>query len=147
MLPVSTRDTFTSHGLRCTVQREQIYSALMASEVHPTADELFRAVQSACPGISLATVYNTLEAFTRAGLARRYAPCSLDHNGAYRYDADTTHHAHVMTATGQVRDLPDDLSREVLGAIPRHVLDRIEREMGVKVSRISVEFVEDSTER
>lgn len=143
MLPASLRETFASRGLRCTIQRERLYAALMESEVHPTADELYRTVLTTCPGISLATVYNTLEAFTRAGLARRIAPSALDHNGAYRYDADTAHHAHVVTADGQIRDLPDDMSNAVLAAIPREVLERIEREMGVKVGRISVEFVED----
>ena len=143
MQPASLRDTFLSRGLRCTVQRERIYAALMDSDAHPTADELYRAVLASCPGISLATVYNTLEAFTRAGLARRIAPNAIDHNGACRYDADTAHHAHVVTATGQIRDLPDDLNHAVLSAIPPDVLARIEREMGVKIGRISVEFVED----
>ena len=59
------RDLLAQHDIRLTRQREEIYAALAATKAHPTAEELLRAVRSSHPGISLATVYNTLETFTR----------------------------------------------------------------------------------
>lgn len=144
MNPSPVRDLISRHGLRCTLQRELVYSSLMGSKVHPTAEELHLAVNriASAGGISLATVYNTLEAFTRHGLARRIAPTCGGASAAFRYDADCSNHAHVVLSDGSVRDLPHDLSAAVLSHIPPEVIARVEREMGVKVRRMGVEFVE-----
>jgi len=140
----TVRDLLARHGLRCTTQREAIYGALMASKIHPTAEELHAGVNLAAgeSPISLATVYNTLDAFTAHGLARRIAPTCAGSAAAFRFDADTSSHAHVVMADGSIRDLPDDLSERVMGSIPRTLVEEIERRLGAKVGRIGVEFVE-----
>jgi Fe2+ or Zn2+ uptake regulation protein len=141
-MEASVRDLLAGRGLRCTVQRELLYSALMASKVHPTAEELHEAVNLAMPAdpVSLATVYNTLEAFTSHGLARRIAPTKAGSAAAFRYDADTSNHAHVLLADGSIRDLPMDLSERILSQIPPDLIHEVERRMGVKIARIGVEF-------
>jgi Fe2+ or Zn2+ uptake regulation protein len=141
-METSVRDLLASRGLRCTLQREMLYTALMASKVHPTAEELHEAVNRALSAdpISLATVYNTLEAFTSHGLARRIAPTQAGSTAAFRYDADTSNHTHVVLADGSIRDLPTDLSERVLSQIPPEVVEEVERRMGVKVHRIGVVF-------
>ena len=120
----SIRTILEGHGLRCTRQREQIFEALVGSKVHPTAEELFSSVKACEPGLSLATVYNTLEAFTACGLARRL-PCPA---GPCRYDADTTEHVHITTPDGKVVDLPHDLSRRLL-----------EQRTGMKINALQVQ--------
>jgi Fe2+ or Zn2+ uptake regulation protein len=141
------REVFLRHKLRCTPQREAVYSALCAAKSHPTAEELYTTVRASDSAISLATIYNALDAFTRAGIARRLAtPHAVvgggAKGGAFRYDADIHNHAHIVTADGSVVDLPDDLSTEVLAHIPPSVVQRIEARTGRKLSRISVEFLE-----
>ena len=134
------RDQLSRQGIRCTSQREHIFAALCATDRHPTAEELFQAVRVSSPGVSLATVYNTLEVFTSHGLCRRLAtPQGV---GACRYDADVTDHAHVITGDGSVRDLPSELSGKVLGDIARGVVGEVERRMGVRVGCVKVEFIE-----
>jgi Fur family transcriptional regulator, peroxide stress response regulator len=137
------REIFDQHGLRCTRQREQIYLALKHTRNHPTADELFQMVAEACTGeeagLSLATVYNALEAFTACGLVRRL-PCPTG-SGACRFDADTSDHAHVATMDGQLLDVPPDLSAQLLANLPREVLAELERRMGVRVQGVSVQVV------
>ncbi len=141
------RDLLTAHGLRCTAQREMIFSALMASKVHPTAEELYTSVSGIADagGISLATVYNSLDAFTRHGLARRIAPTCGGSTAAFRYDADISNHAHIVRADGSMLDLPHDLSERVISHLPRELVNEVERRMGVRISRIGVEFVEQSS--
>lgn len=153
------REVFERHDLRWTKQREDVYAALCMSKSHPTADELYNTVNhtAAHPGvltpvgetgaaaaISLATVYNCLEAFMRCGLCRRLAaPATTPRgDGAFRYDAEMIDHAHVVSADGRVRDLPDDLNDKVLAHIPRAVIAEIEQRLGVKIDRLSVEFFE-----
>lgn len=132
------RNAFRERGLRLTRQREVIYSALAATKLHPTAEELFSSVRGFEPGLSLATVYNTLEALTRCGLARRI-PSELA-NGPCRFDADTSPHVHATTADGRVVDLPAQMGAALLSGVPADDLRRLERELGVRVSRLSIEL-------
>jgi Fe2+ or Zn2+ uptake regulation protein len=135
--PENTRDLFARHNLRCTRQREQIYAALAASKSHPTAEELYQDVRRTQPGLSLATVYNTLEAFTRAGICRRMAGGGA---GASRYDGDLSDHLHLVTADGGVLDIPEELGAEVLAHLPEHLFEKVSTAMGIQVSRTSIGF-------
>src|SRR4051794_11092571 len=56
-----------AHGLAVTEQRRAIFAALAASREHPSAEQLFNAVRSRVPNLSLATVYKNLEALRSIG--------------------------------------------------------------------------------
>lgn len=128
----TARDILTAHGLRCTKQREQIYTALRASKTHPTVDELRQLV----PGTSTATIYNTLEALCEAGLCSR-----ISSNGAAaRYDADMSDHLHVVLESGEVVDIPEALSRELLRALRGDALHKIEETLCVDVQQLRLEL-------
>ena len=145
-VPEDLRSYFAIRGVRWTRRREEIFAALCACAEHPTAEELFQKVGVRDEGMSLATVYSTLELFTRRGLCRRINPAHGPDRraGGARYDADTTEHAHVVTADGRVIDLPDDLGREVLAHLPTGVLEAVRARTGVRVGRISIEFIEEA---
>jgi len=132
-----TRTLFARHGIRCTKQRRELYNALARSKKHPTAEELYDVVKNLNGGMSLTTVYNTLETFCERALCRRIPTC----DGKARYDADLRHHLHVTTTDGQVRDVPEDLGARLLESLPRSVLAEIEQRMGVVIQRVGVEFV------
>jgi len=68
---MTTRELFAKHSLRCTRQRMAVYEALLSCDSHPTAEELFRLVKPRTERLSLATIYNTLEALEDVGLVRR----------------------------------------------------------------------------
>ena len=125
------------HGLRCTRQREAIYEALASTQSHPTAEELHEMVQVQLPGVSLATVYNTLEAFTRAGLCRKIPVTS----GSIRYDAEVEPHLHVVNSeTGAIHDVPEQLSRLLFSSLSEEVITQIERQLGMRIDGISVQL-------
>ena len=130
------RGLFRAHGLRCTRQRERIYEALAASKAHPTAEELHITVKDTDGGLSLATVYNTLEAFTERGLCRRLP--AANGSGPCRFDADVSHHAHIVLDDGRILDLPSDLGERVETQVPPRVLDEIESRLGVRIDRVSL---------
>ncbi len=131
---------FASHGLRCTKQRIALYQALAATTAHPTADELFREVSPQTDGMSLATVYNTLEKFCEVGLAQKLAGT----NGFVRYDANTKNHLHVRCdKTGTVRDVPMDLSERFLSTIDPTVLREIEKHLGYPIEQVNIELIGD----
>lgn len=130
------RDLFRRRDLRYTQQRERIYCLLADTQSHPTADQLFDMVRAHDPGISLATVYNTLDAFVDRGLARRITPAS---GGAARFDADMHPHAHLASPDGCVLDLPDDLSSLLLQGVSADTLRLIEQRLGVEISHVQVQ--------
>lgn len=83
-------------GLRMTKQRQEIYRILIEQRDHPTANEVFMRAKDRLPNISLATVYNCLEALVQHGIIRqvnferessRYCPNLREH--VHFHDADT----------------------------------------------------------
>ncbi len=138
-------------GLRCTRQRLAVYAALRATTLHPTADELHRAVLPLLPRVSLATVYNTLEAFCQAGIAQKLPPSPTRGTtgtagpGSARFDA--THHNHLhlrLPESGELRDVPDRLGRLILDSIPADAIRRIERELGCRITKVQIELVAEA---
>ncbi len=138
----TTSDILESHGLRCTRQREVLYDALVSTTSHPTAEELLGAVRAREPGLSLATVYNTLEAFVARGIARRLPSASC--SGPSRYDGDTSEHIHVVTQEGRFLDVPQDVGRRVMERIGPELVAEVERRMGVRVRNVRIEIVGES---
>jgi Fe2+ or Zn2+ uptake regulation protein len=87
--------TLTSSGFRFTAQRRQVYSVLLQKRDHPTAEEVFIRAKRQMPDISLATVYNCLEALVRCGLARQLTL----QRGAARFCPNMTEHSHFYCDT------------------------------------------------
>ena len=129
---------FSRHGLRCTTQRRALYECLAASCCHPTADQLFYEVGGKVKGMSLATVYNTLDAFCRAGLARK-----LPGKGAsMRYDASVNNHVHTRCQkTGAIHDVPEDLGRKLLTRLPKDTINDLSRDLGFDIQRVQIELI------
>ena len=85
------RQALEGSGLRFTEQRAAVYRYLLGTTAHPTADEVLGGVRRTLPGISLATVYKSLETLVGCGLAIKltYADDSA------RYDGRTDPHHHA----------------------------------------------------
>jgi len=91
-------------GLRPTRQRLALARLLFdKGDRHITADELHAEAESAGVGVSLATVYNTLNQFTSAGLLREVA---VEAGRAY-FDTNTSDHHHFyFEEGGRLVDIP-----------------------------------------
>ena len=104
------------HDVRPSLQRLAIMEYLLNNKTHPTVDEIFSALSKNIPGLSRATVYNTVSM-----LAERGAILSLDLGcGSIHYDGDNSPHAHfTCTRCGTVYDVfADDKMRELYLATP-----------------------------
>lgn len=114
-------------GLRPTKQRTALAQMLFNQcDRHVSAEELFEEAKSADITISLATVYNTLNQFTDAGLLRAI---SIDSTRIY-YDTKTGNHNHFfLEDTEELVDMPEGQIRvENLPTAPA----------GTQISRIDV---------
>ena len=114
------RDRLEAAKLRPTWQRMKIGMWVFEPPTkHFTPEDLFRQMQGSRPGeraISLATIYNTLNAFADADLLRTVTL----QNGKRYYDTNTTFHAHLNDAEGVgLIDVPmDKLKVDFLPDLP-----------------------------
>ena len=90
-------------GSRITKQREMIFGILMAERNHPTAEDIYHRAKQELPGISLATVYNGLEALVTCGLIKQVH----FERASTRFCPNLEEHAHFQCEqTGEVFDVP-----------------------------------------
>lgn len=78
--------------IRMTPQRHAILEFLFSARAHPTADDIYKALEKKFPNMSVATVYNNLRVFKEVGLVREltYGDSSS------RFDSNTSDHYHVI---------------------------------------------------
>jgi Fur family transcriptional regulator, peroxide stress response regulator len=113
------RRALEARGQRWTAQRAAVYRFLHATDVHPTAEDVYRRVRAELPGISLATVYKNLETLVACGLAQKL---SYGDSSA-RYDGRTDPHSHARClGCGRIADVP--------GAVPGADQLRLEEHAG-----------------
>jgi Fe2+ or Zn2+ uptake regulation protein len=90
-----------ARGMRVTSQRVVIHDALVSAGRHLTAEQVREAVEDRLPGISLPTVYATLELLEELELVRTiHTPTAL------LFDPRPDQHAHALCrGCGKVVDL------------------------------------------
>lgn len=120
-------DLLRGAGLRPTRQRLALGQLLFnAGDRHVSAEALHAEALAAGEQVSLATVYNTLHQFKRAGLVRELA---IDGARAY-FDTNTSNHNHFFVEdAGELMDIPGDGIR--VDGLP-------EPPEGMKISHIDV---------
>ena len=98
-------------NVRISPQRSALIRALVGhKEEHPTAEDLFLDLRRRGEGVSLATVYNTLDLLRQTGAVSELGFSS----GPTRFDLNLTPHANlVCTACGRISDLPLDRLSEI----------------------------------
>jgi Fe2+ or Zn2+ uptake regulation protein len=85
----------STSGFRFTPQRQHVYDVLIEERDHPTAEEVFIRSKRVMPDISMATVYNCLDALVRCGVARQV---NVD-RGATRFCPNMREHCHFYCDT------------------------------------------------
>ncbi len=94
-------DLLRDSGVRITPQRHAVLEYLIKSMKHPTADEIYKALEGKFPNMSVATVYNNLRVFREIGLVRElsYGDASS------RFDFKTSDHYHIIcNSCGKIVD-------------------------------------------
>ena len=91
-----------ARGQRVTSSRLVLHRALRELDRHVTAEEVLRAARERLPGVSLPTVYATLEVFEELGVVRRVAGGP----GPVLWDPRSEQHEHfACRRCGRVVDL------------------------------------------
>lgn len=98
-----TVDLLRRHGIQPSAQRVAIAEFVLATDRHPSADQVLLAVRERLPVVSRATVYNTLHVLVERGLLRALELAE----GRVAYDPKVEpHHHFIDEATGAIHDVP-----------------------------------------
>lgn len=120
--PAEVRQALERAGCRFTTQRGAVFTYLEKIDSHPTAEEVYKAVRTELPRISLATVYKALEALVEAELATKLT----NGDGSARYDCRAEDHYHLRdVSTGEVRDLPASFDANLLAKLDPTLVPRL----------------------
>ncbi len=108
------------HGITPTQQRVEIAQYLFAQPRHVSAEQVMELVNGGRPRVSKATIYNTLNLFSRKGLVRQII---VDPTKMF-YDSNIGRHHHFYNIdTGELTDVPpgtiqvDDLPELPAGTV------------------------------
>lgn len=106
---ISVKEEIKDLGL--TKQRAAILQVIRESGEHLTANGVFENARQILPGISFATVYNSLRYLKEAG---HIAEISFG-SGASRFDSITSRHDHaICTNCGKLVDMEIELPAEIV---------------------------------
>jgi Fe2+ or Zn2+ uptake regulation protein len=106
-------DALRSRGGRVTPQRLAIARIIGERDAHVTAEEIFGAVTERLPGVSMPTVYATLELLEELGHIARVPTGS----GPVLFDTRADQHDHMICrGCGDVIDLDAPINRRRLFA-------------------------------
>src|SRR5207248_2017573 len=111
-------------GLRSTPQRYAVMAFLLGQAGHPTAAEIFEAVNRVDPRSSRATIYNNLRDLVQTGLVREVAV----EGRAARFDAKGIRHHHfICDRCGNVEDMEwYNVPRPASGSLGKRILRECE---------------------
>src|ERR1700720_2943271 len=96
------KHSLEGRGLRCTAQRYAVMACLMDHKGHPTAAEIFEAVNRVDPRSSKATTYKNLRDLVEAGLVSEVAARGRP---ARFVDKGMRHHHFICDRCGNVEDI------------------------------------------
>ncbi|MFA7074203.1 MAG: transcriptional repressor [Endomicrobiaceae bacterium] len=90
-------------SLKSTFQREKILEYIISRKEHPTADMIYKYMQTLSPCISKTTVYNTVKSLTKTNIIKSIKFSGKDET---RYDGTVdAHHHFVCEKCGKIYDI------------------------------------------
>ena len=102
-------DLLRERGLRATSQRVVMHRLLRDRNRHLRAEELLSEASEQLPGVSLPTVYSTLELFEQLGIVRRVN----GGGGTLLWDTRAGAHHHMICRNcGRIQDMDTPLDLE-----------------------------------
>lgn len=105
MTEAAVSEALRARGIQPSAQRVAIAEYVLATDTHPSADQVWARVKERLPQVSRATVYNTLNLFVRKGLLRELVLAE----GCVVFDPKVdAHHHFIDERTGRIHDVAWD---------------------------------------
>jgi Fur family peroxide stress response transcriptional regulator len=114
-------------GLRMTRQRHEVYRLLLEQRDHPTANDMFLRIRECLPNISLATVYNCLEALVEHGLVKQV-----------NFDREPSRFCPNLAEHGHFHDRRTGVIHDVAFKPGANLADVLDLPAGTKISDVEI---------
>jgi Fe2+ or Zn2+ uptake regulation protein len=114
-------------GLRMTKHRKVVYTVLMAYRDHPTASDVYDRARKVNPDISLATVYNCLEALVAHGAVRQV-----------NFEREPSRYCPNLSNHGHFHDRSTGLIHDVSFKVGSHISDVLEIPEGAVIDDLEI---------
>jgi Fur family transcriptional regulator, iron response regulator len=102
-MPASVVEVLEQVGIQPSAQRVAVADYVLATEEHPSAEQVWARVKQRFPMLSRATVYNTLNLFVEKGLLRELVLAE----GKVVFDPKLSpHHHFIDEETQSIVDIP-----------------------------------------
>jgi len=101
----TSKEILRNAGILPSSQRVAIAEFVLHTGTHPSADDVLVEARKRLPGISVATIYNTLNLFVERGLLRTL---ELSNNHTVYDPCMDPHHHFIDDQTGHIHDIPLD---------------------------------------
>ncbi len=129
-------ETLRQLGFRLTGPRRVILDVVQGTDIHPTAEWVYRQVRRRLPRVSLGTVYRNLRLLVEEGLVTELPGTSGGHAGESRlarFDGNSrVHHHFTCSECGRIQDLTEPVNR----SLERRMTART----GLSISHHRIEF-------
>ena len=100
-------EKYRGKGFKLTPQRLAMLKFLDGNTNHPAAEDIYKHIKSACPTVSFATVYNTLQVLRDKG---EVLEITIDPQKKH-YDPNTKPHHHIICLEcSKIVDILEDYS-------------------------------------
>ena len=86
------RGYLMDHNVNPSFNRVKIMEYLISKKNHPTADSIYKELKKELPTLSKTTIYNSINAFTRAGVVKTI----MGDGKEAHYDAVMDPHGHFL---------------------------------------------------
>lgn len=110
-------ETLRRRGFRLTGPRRRILEVVQATDVHPTADWVYRQVRRQLPRVSLGTVYRNLRLLVEEGFVKELPAAAGRESGGSRlarFDGNmSVHHHFTCSKCGRIQDLTEPVDRSL----------------------------------
>jgi len=92
------RGRFRGCGFRMTLPREMIFSILVKTDKHLSAEDIYHEMHKQYPAIGLTTIYRTLDLLVHMGLVHKFdfGDGRARFELAERQDGEKDHHHHLV---------------------------------------------------
>ena len=101
-------ETLRRRGLRLTEPRRLILELVRGTDLHPTAEWVYRRVRRRLSRVSLGTVYRNLRLLVDEGIVKELPGTVGRHAGKARFDGNTSvHHHFTCSNCGGIHDLAE----------------------------------------
>jgi len=110
-------------GIAPTIQRLVVLQYLEESTTHPTVEEIYEALKGQYPTFSKATVYNTLQVLTQAGLIQEL---TIEKEKAHYDPRPDIHHHFFCRRCHRIYDVEIDCSVVKRGMVEGHKIEMVQ---------------------